>query len=68
MILLDGAPVAQAASEKDPLTFTPGPGHHSAVAHQVECFAYIGIGRGQNELAARLLGAAEEARARLIKA
>ena len=40
-------------------------GHRSAVAHQLECFTYIAIGRGQNERAARLLGAAMETRERL---
>lgn len=32
VILLDGAPVAQAAAVTDPMTFTPTPGRHSAVA------------------------------------
>jgi predicted ATPase/class 3 adenylate cyclase len=40
-------------------------GHRSAVAHQLECFAYIAIARGQYNHAARLLGAATEARERL---
>jgi predicted ATPase/class 3 adenylate cyclase len=40
-------------------------GHKSAVAHQIECFAYIAIERGQHVHAARLLGAAGEARRRL---
>lgn len=37
-------------------------GHGPAVAHQLECFAYIAIARGGYEHAARLLGAATEAR------
>jgi len=37
-------------------------GHVAAVAHQVECFAYIALERGQYERAARLLGAAGYAR------
>jgi non-specific serine/threonine protein kinase len=37
-------------------------GHLAAVAHQVECFAYISLERGQYERAARLLGAAGYAR------
>jgi predicted ATPase len=40
-------------------------GHRPAVAHQLECFAYIAIGRGQYGHAARLLGAATETRERL---
>ena len=37
-------------------------GHLPAVAHQVECFAYIALERDQYEHAARLLGAAGNAR------
>ncbi len=37
-------------------------GHLAAVAHQIECFAYIAIARKQYEHAAHLLGAAQEAR------
>jgi non-specific serine/threonine protein kinase len=37
-------------------------GHLPAVAHQIECFAYIALERGQHEHAARLLGAAGNAR------
>lgn len=33
-----------------------------AVAHQVECFAYMAIARGDNERAAVLLGASGQAR------
>jgi predicted ATPase/class 3 adenylate cyclase len=40
-------------------------GHLSAVAHQVECFAYIALERGQYQHAATLLGAAENARQQL---
>ncbi len=40
-------------------------GHLSAVAHQIECFAYIAIERGQYGRAARLLGAAGNARQQL---
>lgn len=40
-------------------------GHQSAVAHQLECFAYLAIARGQSERAARLLGAAQHTRQRL---
>ncbi len=40
-------------------------GHQSAVAHQLECFAYIAISGQQYESAAQLLGAAEKARERL---
>ena len=40
-------------------------GHHSAVAHQLECFAFIAIARSQHEHAAKLLGAATEAREKL---
>jgi tetratricopeptide (TPR) repeat protein len=40
-------------------------GHQSAVAHQLECFAYIAIAGGRVERAAYLLGAAEQARERL---
>ena len=40
-------------------------GHQSAVAHQLECFAYIAITRQEYENAARLLGAAQMARQRL---
>ncbi len=40
-------------------------GHRSAIAHQLECFAFIAIARGQHEHAARLLGAATETRKRL---
>jgi predicted ATPase/class 3 adenylate cyclase len=40
-------------------------GHRSAVAHQIECLAYIAIARGQHEHAAKLLGAAENARREL---
>ena len=37
-------------------------GHPSALAHQVECFAYIALERGQYAHAALLLGAAGNAR------
>ncbi len=37
-------------------------GHGPAVAHQLECFAYIAIARGAHEHAAMLLGAATKAR------
>jgi predicted ATPase/class 3 adenylate cyclase len=40
-------------------------GHLPAVAHEIECFAFIAIARGQFEHAARLLGAARKARQRL---
>ncbi len=40
-------------------------GHRSAVAHQLECFAFIAIGKGQYERAARLLGTAKETRQQL---
>jgi hypothetical protein len=40
-------------------------GHQSAVAHQLECFAYIAMVGQQYEHAAQLLGAAQKARARL---
>jgi predicted ATPase/class 3 adenylate cyclase len=40
-------------------------GHQSAVAHQLECFAYLAIAWGQTERAARLLGAAQHARHQL---
>jgi tetratricopeptide (TPR) repeat protein len=40
-------------------------GHLPAVAHQLECFAFIAIARGQHEHAARLLGAAKETREQL---
>ncbi len=37
-------------------------GQPAAVAHQVECFAFIALARGQFERSARLLGAAASAR------
>jgi len=40
-------------------------GHQSAVAHQLECFAYLAIAQRQSERAARLLGAAQGTRQRL---
>lgn len=40
-------------------------GHQAAVAHQLECFAYLAIAWGKMEQAARLLGAAQAARERL---
>ena len=40
-------------------------GHLSAVTHQLECFAYLSIALGQFNRAARLLGAAGQARQRL---
>lgn len=40
-------------------------GHRSAVAHQLECFAYISITRQQYGRAAQLLGVAQKARERL---
>ncbi len=40
-------------------------GHQTAVAHQVECFAYLAMGRGDYGRAARLLGAAQATRQRL---
>jgi predicted ATPase/class 3 adenylate cyclase len=40
-------------------------GHQSAVAHQLECFAYLAILGLRYEHAAQLLGAAHKARARL---
>ena len=39
-------------------------GHQAAVAHQLECFAYLAILRGDFEYAAQLLGAAGIARQR----
>jgi predicted ATPase len=39
-------------------------GHESAVAHQLECFAYIAIALEEPEKAARLLGAAQAIRER----
>jgi predicted ATPase/class 3 adenylate cyclase len=39
-------------------------GHQAAVAHQLECFAYIAIMRERFEYAAQLLGAAQIARER----
>jgi tetratricopeptide (TPR) repeat protein len=39
-------------------------GHQAAVAHQLECFAYIAIMRQRYEYAAQLLGAAQIARER----
>jgi predicted ATPase/class 3 adenylate cyclase len=39
-------------------------GHQAAVAHQVECFAYIAIHRQRFTHAAQLLGAAQKARQR----
>lgn len=39
-------------------------GHRAAVAHQLECFAYLAITREKFELAAQLLGAAQIARER----
>jgi K+/H+ antiporter YhaU regulatory subunit KhtT len=39
-------------------------GHQAAVAHQLECFAYIAIMRERFEYAAQLLGAAQFARER----
>jgi hypothetical protein len=40
-------------------------GHQSAVAHQLECFAYIALAREQWQRAAALLGAANRTRERL---
>ena len=40
-------------------------GHLSAVAHQLECFAFIAIARGHYEHAARLLGTTRETRQQL---
>ena len=40
-------------------------GHLSAVAHQLECFAYIGILKGEFKYAAQLLGATQIARKRI---
>ena len=40
-------------------------GPQSAVAHQLECFAYLAIAGGQFERAARLLGAAQQTRQQL---
>jgi tetratricopeptide (TPR) repeat protein len=40
-------------------------GHLSAVAHQIECFAFIAIVRGEHEHAAKLLGAAGRGRQEL---
>jgi len=37
-------------------------GQRAAVAHELECFAYMAAAQGQNERAARLLGAAEALR------
>jgi predicted ATPase len=37
-------------------------GHFPAVAHQLECFAYLAHGQGEMERIARLLGAAERLR------
>jgi ATP/maltotriose-dependent transcriptional regulator MalT len=37
-------------------------GHQAAVAHQLECFAYLAIARGSYTYAAQLLGAAHQAR------
>lgn len=34
-------------------------GHRAAVAHQLECFAYIAIDQGKFAYAAQLLGAAQ---------
>jgi predicted ATPase len=39
-------------------------GHQAAVAHQLECFAYLAISHGELERAAQLLGAAQSARER----
>jgi tetratricopeptide (TPR) repeat protein len=39
-------------------------GHQAAVAHQLECFAYVAINRDEIENAAQLLGAAQMARQR----
>jgi ATP/maltotriose-dependent transcriptional regulator MalT len=39
-------------------------GHQAAVAHQLECFAYLAIARGKFEGAAQLLGAAQISRER----
>lgn len=38
---------------------------HAAVAHELECFAFIAVAQNQDELAARLLGAAQALRERL---
>jgi non-specific serine/threonine protein kinase len=40
-------------------------GNIPAVAHQIECFAFIAIGRGNYRFGARLIGAAKAARERL---
>jgi len=40
-------------------------GHQAAVAHQLECFAYIALIRGKFAYAAQLLGAAQIARQRI---
>jgi predicted ATPase/class 3 adenylate cyclase len=40
-------------------------GHQAAVAHQLECFAYIAIVREKYAIAAQLLGAAQNARERI---
>jgi predicted ATPase/class 3 adenylate cyclase len=40
-------------------------GHQAAVAHQLECFAYIAIPRGRLAYASQLLGAAQTARERI---
>jgi len=37
-------------------------GSQAAIAHQLECFAFIAGAKGQNERSARLLGAAEDLR------
>jgi len=39
-------------------------GHEPAVAHQLECFAYIAIAQEEPDKAARLLGAAQAIRER----
>ena len=40
-------------------------GHRAAVAHQLECMAFIAKSMGQTEKAARMLGAAEALRQRI---
>jgi len=40
-------------------------GHQTAVAHQLECFAYLAISRGKYQHAANLLGAAQKTRQQL---
>ena len=40
-------------------------GHRPAVAHQIECLAFSAIAQGEHELAAKLLGAAGNARQEL---